>query len=766
LEIASAKVGHDPSTLKNQYLIPTMEPDYLSDGRIGTLANKTFQLSKRARHSFSKCMECNQPPTHECIWADGRGRAWFCDKHWKAFNIKTNDIVKHHEVDGCVNKKYNKAMLLSKRALEPITPSPNIVIEPYEPAIQKAVDKIKSMDGSLFNNVTKIVVHPGSGGGQLGHVEMGEGKDPREIHIFKDRIIQLVKQQSGEEGLEEATEKAFLEVLTHEIGHIGRTRTQEQILQQPFYGEPEAERQSKEFMGKLSCRTFPLSKQARRIGIEAEYVWIFANGKVFTDKNVENERELSADHQFLAAKNNLQYNYKTPRGFVTFLANGDVEVQTYGESFWEMPTRVQDRIERAFGIKPGQYKVMPIVSTPRGFSGKLAQLSKRSYTRRDPRLSGQVKDTFDLGTFIKDYASELIARSPYGWYEHINWNNDIDKIVDRFIHLQYERDDEEMTFVEFYAEIDKDKLTNALSKVKTYVLNSEYSRTETPTRHKDALTEQDRADEAKQTREENEKTYKKQRLEFANNYTTPKKEDYSEDDQEEYWGDDPSDFPKLGDSYKYQLFLTGRAQSNFSLKMFTDQNKTDVQKGFGNKPGFGIWTSTIYEDNGLTSAWIDWAEMNAPDWIGPKGAVFKVRDNAKVYHILSEKDYQKLVDLFPPVYGTRGVDWIAVSNYFDGVHADAEAARMVLDWDMESTVWLNPRALQPVNMVSAKGDGSEFRFTPHKPIQEQDAWTPGSTPSDRPFETMIEGYEPWFSDIGSNPMGIMSIPAGIGGGGR
>jgi len=54
-----------------------------------------------------------------------------------------------------------------------------------------------------------------------------------------------------------------MEVITHEIGHIGRSRTQEQILTQPFGDEAAAERQSQEFMGRLSCRQFALSKRAK-----------------------------------------------------------------------------------------------------------------------------------------------------------------------------------------------------------------------------------------------------------------------------------------------------------------------------------------------------------------------------------------------------------------------------------------------------------------------------------------------------------------------
>jgi DNA topoisomerase IB len=46
LEIAAKKVGHEPSTLKNQYLIPSIEENYLTSGKIKIKAS--LCLSKRA----------------------------------------------------------------------------------------------------------------------------------------------------------------------------------------------------------------------------------------------------------------------------------------------------------------------------------------------------------------------------------------------------------------------------------------------------------------------------------------------------------------------------------------------------------------------------------------------------------------------------------------------------------------------------------------------------------------------------------------------
>jgi hypothetical protein len=55
-------------------------------------------------------MNCDAPPTHDCVWADGRGRAWFCDKHWSDFKRgKNRDIVMHRQVkDGEVEPKYRR----------------------------------------------------------------------------------------------------------------------------------------------------------------------------------------------------------------------------------------------------------------------------------------------------------------------------------------------------------------------------------------------------------------------------------------------------------------------------------------------------------------------------------------------------------------------------------------------------------------------------------------------------------------------------------
>jgi 2'-5' RNA ligase len=58
---------------------------------------------------------CKRSPEIECIWADGRGRAWFCERHFDAWAAKDTDgglpkaIVKQRRVpDGVVGEKYGE----------------------------------------------------------------------------------------------------------------------------------------------------------------------------------------------------------------------------------------------------------------------------------------------------------------------------------------------------------------------------------------------------------------------------------------------------------------------------------------------------------------------------------------------------------------------------------------------------------------------------------------------------------------------------------
>ena len=139
---------------------------------------------------------------------------------------------------------------LSKRAID-------VIIEPLDPAVQQAVSRIKMRDPSLLTRIEKIVVHPSGGAGELGHVESGPRKNPKEIHLFKNLIEQIIHQQFNLSKIKptsndyiDALERAIVEVIGHESGHIGPERPIAPGAV-PFLGEPEAEAKAKETVRRI-----------------------------------------------------------------------------------------------------------------------------------------------------------------------------------------------------------------------------------------------------------------------------------------------------------------------------------------------------------------------------------------------------------------------------------------------------------------------------------------------------------------------------------
>lgn len=111
----------------------------------------------------------------------------------------------------------------------------------------------------------------------------------------------------------------------------------------------------------------PLSKRAERRGVKEEYVWLYANGQLYVAMNVENEKELAnVGHADLAHKADVSPKHEYPRGFITYYVDGKIQVDTYGLSFWDMPSRVQNAVERYFQLSPGQYMAGDTLSLPKG----------------------------------------------------------------------------------------------------------------------------------------------------------------------------------------------------------------------------------------------------------------------------------------------------------------------------------------------------------------------------------------------------------------
>lgn len=206
---------------------------------------------------------------------------------WKATSVVVIDGEKM-VAEIPLGKKFK----LSKRA--DLTPKTTfqVIVEPFDPAVDKALKKLPQ---DITKNVTKVVVHQEVGPGQLGHVEMGPNKDPREIHIFKNRIIEQVKNMFGTmtptpQQLEQATEQVLIEVLTHEGVHIGPEKTQEQILDPSyrFRGEGETETQTSQRMKQMFPQAFAKLEKIRK-----KYLPLYRNATpnidfiILSDKNKE-----------------------------------------------------------------------------------------------------------------------------------------------------------------------------------------------------------------------------------------------------------------------------------------------------------------------------------------------------------------------------------------------------------------------------------------------------------------------------------------------
>jgi protein tyrosine/serine phosphatase/uncharacterized protein YbaR (Trm112 family) len=147
---------------------------------------------------------------------------------------------------------------------------PQVIIQPFDAATNKAISIINQKSPSLLKNVEKVIVHS-SGGPELGHVAMGPGKNPREIHVFKNRIRDIVMRNANvttkktltSQELEQAIVDGILETILHENVHIGPTKTLEQIAKGPFSSESEAEQTTKSLMSKIRpIASFKISKRA------------------------------------------------------------------------------------------------------------------------------------------------------------------------------------------------------------------------------------------------------------------------------------------------------------------------------------------------------------------------------------------------------------------------------------------------------------------------------------------------------------------------
>jgi len=177
-----------------------------------------------------------------------------------------------------------------------------------------------------------------------------------------------------------------------------------------------------------------------------------------------------------------------------------------------------------------------------------------------------------------------------------------------------------------------------------------------------------------------------------------------------------------------QVFLL-RPNAEFDDSKMKNVSPAGVGAGF--KPT-GFWTSTL---KGQSSGWLDWCRWEMPHWIGTRAAIFKVKPGAKVYEIVSARDYLDLWERFPAdtvhSIGPHPVDWGDVARKYDGVHLHSDLGRMGVDdlygWDVESSVWFKPKkALEFLKMVDVekgeKGPDDDEWDTPECVLRVASRW--------------------------------------------
>jgi len=77
---AEMKYWNEPDEEKREEMLDVLRDAW--DGN-GFEPRPTNILSISKSHSRSECMECNNPPEFEVLWAEGMARAWFCKEHFE-----------------------------------------------------------------------------------------------------------------------------------------------------------------------------------------------------------------------------------------------------------------------------------------------------------------------------------------------------------------------------------------------------------------------------------------------------------------------------------------------------------------------------------------------------------------------------------------------------------------------------------------------------------------------------------------------------------
>ena len=133
--------------------------------------------------------------------------------------VKIGSLVKDI-CESCNNEtstfdEFKQAILILKNIKtaqenDPELSSPNIIVEPVEPIVNKAVSLLKRYQSNYFVGVRKIVAGTGN---NYGHVS--NKKDPYTVYVNISRILN----ESDKEDKREAIISCAL-TISHEIGHM------------------------------------------------------------------------------------------------------------------------------------------------------------------------------------------------------------------------------------------------------------------------------------------------------------------------------------------------------------------------------------------------------------------------------------------------------------------------------------------------------------------------------------------------------------------
>ena len=120
------------------------------------------------------------------------------------------------------------------------------------------------------------------------------------------------------------------------------------------------------------------------------------------------------------------------------------------------------------------------------------------------------------------------------------------------------------------------------------------------------------------------------------------------------------------------------------------------------KPKAALWTSTASgSNNGYTSAWVEWAKSEMPQWIGHSGFLYDVSPSARILTINSDQDAMRVANK----YGMNTTDimdlfmympWKKIAKDYDAIHhvpSNRGADLFMHSWDVESTAWFNTKML-------------------------------------------------------------------------